>query len=433
MKKEDIISVISDWNFWIKDLYTGIPRFYLKFCLDVIKSKVNKILTITGVRRSGKSFLSKQIIKEIIKEIGRKNSLIVNFEEVAFDEKLDEKLLIKIWDAYKEIVKPDKKPVIVLDEVQRVSNWERFVRTLQEKDEAKIIITGSSAKLMSEELATLLTGRTIDLRVFPFSFKEFLILKNVKIESELDILTRKEEIIRLLREYLEFGGFPEVAIEEKEDIKKAILKKIKEDIILRDVVRRFKIKEIEKLERLSNFYVSNMTSPITFNKVSKFLKLPVKTVEKYSKNLETSNLFFFLKRFSFSFKEQENSPRKIYLIDNGIFTASAFRISENYGKMLENLVAIELKRRGEEVFYFKSNEKEVDFVVKNTKVEKIIQACYDISEYGVKEREIQALIKASDLLNCNDLLIITWDYEDEAKVENKKIVFKPLWKWLLGV
>jgi predicted AAA+ superfamily ATPase len=432
MEKEQIITTLSDWNFWTKDLDTGINRFYLKFCLDVVKSKANKILVITGVRRSGKSFLAKQIIKEIIKEVGRKNSLIVNFEEVSFDEKLDEKFLIKVWDAYKEIVKPEKRPIIVLDEIQRVTNWERFVRTLQEKNEAKIIITGSSAKLMSEELATLLTGRTIDLKVFPFSFQEFLCLKNIKAETKLEILARRDEILKLLREYFEFGGFPEVILEEKEEIKKAILKKIKEDIIFQDVVRRFKIKEIEKLERLSNFYTSNMASPITFNKVSKFLKLPVKTVEKYSKNLETSNLFFFVKRFSFSLKEQENSPRKVYLIDNGIFTVSAFKLTENYGRMLENLVAVELKRRGKEVFYYKSNNKEVDFVVKNARyAEKIIQVCYDISEYGAREREIKSLIKASESLKCKDLLIITWDLEDEIKVENNRIKFLPLWKWLL--
>ncbi|MEM7825948.1 MAG: ATP-binding protein, partial [Candidatus Aenigmatarchaeota archaeon] len=228
------------------------------------------------------------------------------------------------------------------------------------------------------------------------------------------------------------GGFPEVALEEKKEMRIAILKKIKEDVVLKDVVRRFKIKEVEKLELLTNFYISNIASPITFNKISKFLKLPVKTVEKYSKNLETSNLLFFVKRFSFSLKEQENSPRKVYLVDNGIFTASAFKISENYGKMLENLVAVELKRREKEVYYYKSNEKEVDFVVKNGRdVEMLIQACYDVGGYGVKEREVKSLIKASDELKCKNLLVITWDYEDEIKFKNKKIVFKPLWKWLL--
>ncbi|MEM5854301.1 MAG: ATP-binding protein, partial [Candidatus Aenigmatarchaeota archaeon] len=289
------------------------------------------------------------------------------------------------------------------------------------------------AKLMSEELATLLTGRTIEVKVFPFSFKEFLNLKGLEIKSKFEILTKKESILRFLREYFEFGGFPEVAIEEKEEMKIAILKKIKEDVVLKDVVRRFKIKEIEKLELLTNFYISNMASLITFNKISKFLKLPVKTVEKYSKNLETSNLLFFIKRFSFSLKEQENSPRKVYLVDNGIFTASAFKISENYGKMLENLVAVELKRREKEFYYYKSNEREVDFVVKNGKyIERLIQACYDVGGYEAKEREIKALIKASEELKCKNLLVITWDYEDEVKVKNKKIVFKPLWKWLLG-
>ena len=162
--------------------------------------------------------------------------------------------------------------------------------------------------------------------------------------------------------------------------------------------------------------------------------IPVKTVERYSKYIESSRMILFVKRFSFSVKEQENSPRKVYSIDTGLSNTVGFRFLENYGRIIENLVAVELLRRGKEIFYYKSqDQKEVDFVVKEgLKVKELIQVCYDL-DVNTKEREVKALVKASKELGCNSLLVITWDHEAKEEFKEKKIEFRPLWKWLLNM
>ncbi|RLJ03428.1 MAG: ATPase [Candidatus Aenigmatarchaeota archaeon] len=435
MEKEKIIEILSEWNFWGDGIETGIERDVLSHSFGIVNSRVNKILAITGVRRCGKSFLSKQIAKRYIDLSGEKNTLIVNFEEVSFDEELSGKFLLDIFEAYNEIVGPTKKPLIILDEVQRVMGWERFVRSLHEKNKARIIVTGSSSKLMSEELATLLTGRTVDVKLLPLSFREFLRFRGFEPKKKLDILTKKEKIRRMMREYLEFGGFPEVTLEDNKKMRKEILRKIYEDVILKDVVLRLRIKNFMKLEVLANFYTTNFSSPITFNSISRFLNLPVKTVEIYSKGLEISNLFFFLRRFSFSIKEQEKSPRKVYLVDNGLFTSTGFRTSDNFGKLMENLVFLELKRRASAdtgIFYWRDPyQREVDFVVKDgRRVRELIQVCYDISDPNTKRREEKSLIRGGKELGCRNLSIITWDYEGEERIGGKRIGYIPLWKWI---
>jgi len=191
------------------------------------------------------------------------------------------------------------------------------------------------------------------------------------------------------------------------------------------------------VEKLGIFYLTNIASPISFNRLSKVLKIPTKTVERFSKFISVSRMIFFLEKFSFGAKERMISPLKVYSIDTGISNAIGFRFMENFGKLMENLVAIELQRRFRrpnfEIYYFKDyQQNEVDFVIKEgLKVKQLIQVTYASGKDEIEEREIRALIKASNLLKCGDLLIITWNYEDEIEVENKKIVFKPLWKWLL--
>jgi len=437
MMKEEIISALVSWNFWKGKLDTGIDR---EIYLNTAKRYLNarKVLAITGVRRSGKSYLTKQIVDEYVKKIGGKNTLIVNFEEIKFDEDLNERFLLKLYEAYREILKPDSIPLIILDEIQEVKNWEKFVRSLDEKKEALFVITGSSSKLMSEELATLLTGRTLDLEVFPLNFEEFLGFNNLSIKNKLDLLSNEEKIRTLLREYMEFGGFPEVVLDSDIRIKLNLLRKYFDDIITKDVVKRHNIRKSSILERLGRFYIGNFASKITFNSCAKFLKMSEKTVENYSKYLEMAKLLFFIRRFSFSMKEQEKAPRKLYSISTGFANVVGFNFSENIGRIMENLVAVELLRKRSEnplieAYYWSDySGKEVDFVVREgRKQSQLIQVCYTLKEYAVKERETDSLIKASKELNCNDLLIITWDYEAEEKIKGKKIKFIPLWKWLL--
>jgi predicted AAA+ superfamily ATPase len=437
MEKNEILEVLLDWNFWKKELYLGEKREgYLEKAKKFLDS--NMVIAIIGVRRAGKSILMRQIAKSLIDSGEKKeNILIVNFEDKRFISP-DLKLLDEIYSTYVQELNPERV-FIFLDEIHKVKNWEKWVRTFHELEKGKVIISGSSSNLLKGELASLLTGRHLDINVFPLSFSEFLKFKKVEIKDKLDLINKKNQIIFLLKEYLEFGGFPEVV---KSSEKKEILINYFDDIITKDIVERHKIRKIEKLKLLAKFYLTNISSLITFSSVEKFLKIGKETVENFSSYLEESFLIFFNYMFHPSLKNQEKAPRKVYCIDNGIANAIGFKVSENFSKLMENVVAIELKKKSLdnpniEIFYWKeygkSEGKEVDFVVKNGfNIDQLIQVTYASNRDEIKEREIDALIKASELLNCKNLSIITWDYEDELKVNNKKIECIPLWKWLLN-
>jgi predicted AAA+ superfamily ATPase len=440
MKKEEILRILLDWNFWKKDLECGIERNeYVDKALRFLQP--NMIVSLIGVRRSGKSMLMRQIAKKLMENgIANKNEiLIVNFEDKRIVER-DLKLIDDFFNAYMEEIRPLRKPIVFLDEVTKIPQWEKWVRTMHELNKAKILISGSTSQLTKGELATLLTGRHIDIIVFPLSFNEFLQFKNIQIKNKLDALAKESEIKALLREYIRFGGFPEVVLTKDEEVKRTILLTYFDDIIEKDVVERYKIRKTEKLKMLAKFYLSNISSPTTFSSLEQFLNMNSVTIEKFSYLLEEAFLIFFAKIFHPSVKKQEKVARKVYCIDVGLSNAIGFKIEESIGKLMENVVAIELKRRNPllEIYYWKeygkAEGKEVDFVVReNFNVKQLIQVTYASNRNEVEKREIEALIKASDLLKCNDLLIITWDYEDIIEISNKKIKFVPLWRWLLNL
>jgi len=434
MDKFEILTILEDWNFWKKELDTGIIRnLYLEKLKKFIST--NQIIAITGARRSGKSFIMKQLAKKLTDEgLDKKQILIINFEDPRFTQ-LDSKLLQKIYETYLESLNPEDKPYIFLDEIQEVEDWERWVRMMHELGKAKIIVSGSNAKLLSKELSTLLTGRHIDLTIFPLSFREFLFFNSIEVKEELDIISKKIEINRLLKEYFEFGSFPEVVLNPE---KEQILLSYFDDIANKDLVRRYRIRKPEKLKSLVMFYLSNISSQTTFNALRKHLSISTSTVEKFSNYLETVYLTFFLKRFSFKFKEQEKSPRKVYSIDTGLSNTIGLRFSQNIGKVAENLVFLELLRRKItnpkiELYYWKNERhQEVDFVIKDgISIKKLIQVCWDINKLNTKKRETGSLIKGLEELKLSEGLIITEEYEGEENIKDKKIKYLPLCKWLL--
>jgi len=437
MDKEKIVEVLNDWNFWKKDIDAGIPREdYVHKLLDFITT--GKIISIVGVRRSGKSTLIKQMVKKLIKSgTPRANILIINFEEPQF-ENVDLDFLIRAYQAYLEIIKPQGTPYLFLDEIQNVRRWERFVRSVTEKKEAHVVVSGSSSKLLSEELATVLTGRQLYFQVMPLSFREFLEFKRINIKDRKDIILSALKIRKRFREYLEFGGFPEVALSDSEEFKKRVLISYYQDITNRDIAQRFKIRKIDELKTLVYFYLTNISSSVSFNRISKFTKQPVETIRRFSSYIEISNLLFFVKRFSFSVKEQENSTRKVYSIDPGLHNAVGLKFSGNLGKLAENVVALKLRGfQAEnpfvEFFYWKSHrgDKEVDFVMKEgPDVKRIIQVSWDIGSEDTKKRELSAILKAMKELGLGEGFVLTEDYESEEKIEDKKVFFVPLWKWL---
>jgi hypothetical protein len=434
MDKFEILTILEDWNFWKKEINTGVIR---NLYLEKLKKNIttDQIITITGARRSGKSFIMRQLAKNLADEgIDKKQILMVNFEDPRFTQ-LDTKLLQKIYETYLESLNPAGIPYIFLDEIQEVTNWEKWVRMMHELGKAKIIISGSNAKLLSKELSTLLTGRHIDITIFPLSFREFLFFNNIELKEELDIINKKIEINRLLKEYFEFGSFPEVVLNAQ---KEEILLSYFDDIINKDLVKRYRIRKPEKLKNLIMFYLSNISSQISFNALKNHLLISTSTVENFSNYLEIVYLTFFLKRFSFKIKEQEKSPRKVYAIDSGLSNMVGFRFSQNIGKIAENLVFLELLRKKAEnpkieLYYWKNQRhQEVDFVIKEgLRIKNLIQVSWDINKLNTKKREINSLLKALEEIKLKEGTIITEDYEGEEYIKGKKIKYLPLWKWLL--
>jgi len=426
MNREKILEILSDQNFWFKDQNVGIPRYYYlqKF---IEKAKTDEISVVSGVRRSGKSTLLLQTAKNLIeKGIDKRNILIVNFEDYRWG-KYSLELLEQIWETYLQNINVKGKVYLFLDEIHVIPEWERFVRSLYEKKLATIFVSGSSSKLLSKEYATLLSGRYIELNVSPLSFYEFLTFNDFLPKEKIEMIARRNEILRMLNQYMKIGGFPKVVLTRDEDL----LKSYFETIVIKDVAERYKVKKIDKLRKLAVFYLTNLSNKVTFNSTSKFLDLSLHTVERFSYYLQEAFMCFFVNAFSHSLKSQEKLPKKLYVIDTGLSNNVGFKFSEDVGRVMENVVFLQLKRDRKDVYFY--HKKEVDFIVKeDLNVKQLIQVTYASSLDDVERREIKSLIKASEELRCKNLLIITWDYESEEIIKGKNIKFLPLWKWLLN-
>ncbi|MBI5022751.1 MAG: ATP-binding protein [Candidatus Magasanikbacteria bacterium] len=433
MTKEAIFKILLDWNFWQKDIETGMPR---KFYIDKLTSflKSGQVITITGARRSGKSFIMRQLAKSLVAGGVLANDVfIINFEDPRFP-KLDTEFLDRIYETYLEFVKPKGRPFVFLDEVQEVANWEKWAGSFHELRKGNLVISGSNAKLLSKELGTLLTGRHLDLMVLPLSFKEFLQFRGLSVKDDMEMLSNEIAIRGYLRDYMEYGGFPEAVLREN---KKEILLTYFDDLIEKDLIRRHKIRKGEKLKELLRFYFSNISSPITFGSAEKFLGISADTIQKFSQAMEDAYLLFFNKRFSFKIKEQDQSPRKIYAIDPGLANIIGFKFSENIGKLAENAVYLKLLHSAFsnpdiEIYYWKDDQhREIDFIVKEkTDVKQLIQVAWDIQQPKTKEREIKSLLKGMEALKKKEGIIINSEIEGEERVNGKIIRFVPIWKWL---
>lgn len=442
MKREDIIEVISGLNFWGKNQEIGIKReAYLKKINEDIEAQ-NIVIAITGVRRAGKTYLARQFLDSICAKMPKESTLYILLEEPKFDPFLNIDFLEEIYQAYKTFVNKENITFIVLDEIQVIPKWEKWIRSIIEKTkDVKIIITGSSSKLLSSELTTLLTGRVLTQEVYPLDLKEFLLFKGVHITTNYELITKKEKIRQLLTEYIIYGGFPQIVLENNNSLKSQLLKELFEGIVLRDVVSRHGIRDTHMAKATAELAINNFSGLISASKLRNTMvnltgrKISPNLILKILSHLEEAFLIFQLPIFSYKVKEIKQYPKKIYCIDNGLINSVIIRYTENIGRLYENTVALTLlKQKGKtNLFYWKSGQgNEVDFVIKEgLKVTQLIQVSYNIDKKETKEREINALIKAGLELDCKDLLIITEDYDSSEMLNGHKIVFTPLWKWLL--
>ncbi|MCD6246840.1 MAG: ATP-binding protein [Candidatus Diapherotrites archaeon] len=383
------------------------------------------IKVTTGVRRCGKSFFTYLILKE--KPFG-----YANFDDERILTDKPQKILSALLEIYGKGMK-----VLFFDEIQNLEKWELFVNRLH-REGYNIFLTGSNAKLLSRELATHLTGRHYSIELFPFSFREYL--RATDFRENLQIEKGKALVKHELNNYLKTGGFPEIIVEKENP--KIYLRELFRDIIEKDIILRYNIRYRRTFKEIASAIVSNTSSLISFNKIKNNFGLKSEhTAKNYIEYLKEAYLIILLDKFSVKPKEIERSPKKAYAVDTGFVNFVGLRTSENTGKLIENLVAIELLRRksywhnGWELYYWKDYQQhEVDFVVKEgMQVKKLIQVTYTSGIDEIEKREIKALLKASKQLKCNNLLCITWDYEATEEIKGKKIRFIPLWKFLLNI
>ncbi len=443
MNESTYFEILVDWNYWGNfRVQLKHRRIYLNRIQALFSPRV--ALSILGIRRAGKSSIIHLYLQKLFdqKTLEPKNSLIINLEDPRFSQKLTAQDLHQLFEIYLQNLSPTD-PIIILDEVQNVEGWERFVRYLLEAKKLRVIVTGSSSKVMDQDLATVLTGRHLDIEVFPLMFREILQFESIPYESAVQLSKNKIAIKRAFDNYFQWGGFPEVYLSESIERKRELLLRYFDDIIFKDLVKRFNIQEVHKLEQLANLLITNVATLQSYNRLKSQIKVSLDTAERFVRYFEVARMFVFLKKFEYSLGEQIRSINKVYLVDNGIYTARGFRFSENVGRLAENLVAIELfKKRlifpNLELYYWRDyQQREVDFVVKlGSDVHQLIQVCWDVSDPRTLKREVNNLLRASKELHCGDLLIITEDVEDQREYpinkNTRKIRFVPLWKFILN-
>jgi predicted AAA+ superfamily ATPase len=314
------------------------------------------------------------------------------------------------------------------DEIQNIAGWELFVRRLHDYGN-KVFITGSNATMLSRELGTHLTGRFIRHELYPFSFSEFLIFKGKKITADDFYQTeKKSEIQAFFSEFFISGGFP-AYLKNNTDV---YLKSLYETILYRDVLVRNKLTSEKELLELVYYLASNVTKLTSYNSLAKTLGVKnASTIKNYLQYIQNTYLIFQVSKFDYSVKKQIQNLRKVYFIDQALISKLGFLFSSEKGRLIENIVFIELQRRGMEIFYY-SGKTECDFLVREgTNIVKAIQVCYSFDSPETKRREVRGLTEAMNEYNLEQGLILTNDYSEIINLNSAVIEIMPVWRWML--
>jgi len=389
-----------------QEQFERLPELVRRELLSEIPLSVSHAIIISGIRRCGKSTLLQQFSKKIKKfhYFNFEDSRIIGFEVSDFN-KLD-----KIFSA-----RDSEIDYYFFDEIQNIDKWEIYIRSLLDRQK-KVYITGSFASLLSRELGTKLTGRNLRYELYPFSFAEFLSFKQIRAD------------LSAFEQYFNLGGIPEFLVFP--EIK--VLQGLVNDILFRDIIVRHQIRNYEGLQTLTNYLLSNIGKEFSYTKLkSTFGISSVSTIISFIAYLEDCYLLFTVSKFDYSLKKQAVNPKKVYAIDSGLIKANTLSFADDLGRILENIVFVHLKRSNYKVYYFKMT-KECDFVVADRdKIITAIQVCYHLDEENL-QRELDGLKEAMIFFNLQNGTILTYNNKDEFVVENKRILVKPVWEWLLG-
>ena len=396
------------------------PRCYHEQVEKYLKSNLMKL--ITGPRRAGKSVFSLLLLRG-------KRFAYLNFDDDKLLKEFDEEHIMQVL---KEVY--SDYDYLLLDEPQNLPNWDLWVSKLYRRG-YNLVITGSNSNLLSSEMASLLTGRYLSIEVLPFSLRETLEYRKSNFNPALP--EDKADFMLQVEDYFHYGGYPEII--NNRDITESYLKTLFDSIIMKDIVRRYKVRKVEELYQFATYMISIFTSPFTYSSITEELGLSSKTtVQKFCTYLKNCYLFFYLPRYNHKLKLMQKAPQKVYIVDNGFLSSSAFQISENKGRLLENLVLLEFIRRkyeiGKNLFYYRNqSDKEVDFVVReNNVVRQLVQVCWDMSNPKTQKREIGSLMACAKDFPNGELFVITWNEQKEITMNDKIIHVIPYYKWCLS-
>lgn len=402
-----------------RDELSGRPYLMRKSNTDTSLLLANPMIKlITGPRRVGKSTYALLMLQG-------KNFAYLNFDDNLLLSNWDEELVMRTLDE----VYPDYE-YLLLDEVQNLKDWEVWVSKLYRRGK-NLIITGSNAKMLSSEMATVLTGRYLQVEMLPFSLAETMEWKGIGNNGND---TQHAEATVIADDYLRNGGYPETI--DMRSITRSYLSTLFDSIIWKDVAKRHNIRNITDLNNLALYLLSNFCNPLSANDIAQELTMSsVTTTRKFMDYLHEPYLFYYLPRFNNKLKLMKKAATKVYVIDNGFVTSKAFNISENLGRLLENEVFVELLRQGfqkeSSLFYYRSrNDREVDFVTRyGAHIHQLIQVCYDMSSPKTEKREVTSLIECGEELKCDNLIIVTNNDEREINKDGHIIKVIPFAKF----
>lgn len=431
--REDFRYIVSEWL--SRKLPETVDR---NIRIDL---KVDKVIAVAGVRRAGKTYLLFDIIKKLVAGgVPTENVLYINFDDDRLVG-LGSKDLDDILSVYHEIASPKDgtKLFLFLDEIQNVKNWELWIRRMYDSKKYKIVITGSSSKLLSKEIATSLVGRNITYTLYPFSFKEFLAAKKIK-PKKADLYGETlSEVNAIAKEYLLNGGFPETAFEVEKETKQKIISSYFDAILYRDIMSRHKVEDANRLEMVFRYAINTYSSGFSTVKLHNYFKsqnlgISRQTINNFVRFGEQAFIFYQLPQFFKGFKRSNQSRKKLYIVDNAFIGLLVSNLE--YGKLLENEIYIELLRMKDRVptmwiNYISNKDGEVDFVVSDGgSVIGLIQVAYELN-FKNMDRELRPLLSASEELKPRKRILITFNAVDKTIEVEKGIETCTFVEWML--
>jgi predicted AAA+ superfamily ATPase len=431
-----MIEILERWNRWGRAiLVPGLTREITETLIKYLDTP--EIIALLGPRRAGKTTVLYQLIHHLEKHqhVDPRAILHINFEEPSLAPTLTLKMMDTLYDEYRAHIYPEGKAYLFLDEIQNIPEWERWVRARNESENIKIFITGSSAKLFSRELGTLLTGRHLVFSVFPLNFREYLQFRNVPLPHQTALISPPKTIQHQLLQFMQWGSFPAVILAQDDEQREELLRRYFDDILYKDVALRHSIRDLNTLRNFAAHLLTQTGSLLSFTRLGNLFGISTELASHYCHYLQESYLITLLPFYSLKVSERNRNPQKIHVIDPGIRRIASLSGSKDFGHLIESMVYNKLRQvKNDGIFYWKKTG-EMDFVLRRSnKIEQVIQVAYSgLDDPSICNREINACIEAKKQFPSAKASLICWEMPTNKKIfQNAEIALIPLWQFLLA-